>query len=360
MQAVSNMASQASKLLFGDNESHPAAQSGQEPRSGEMGDVRSGEPYDAGNKDEPGVDNTGAINTSSSTDRINSNPTNYNTSDNSSNNINKNNAPNEFASGKSSTSRFTEGDMSSSTKGRDSDFRLNDVSSNAAGRNIDPNTATKSSTPGNITNIDDSRGDNYADKINTRPRDDQPTDRIDDNPPSNAADNAGNMVVGDPSSGNREMQKQQGADRPMDEPSGRERSAVEETKRDAEDAQNFDASGPSPVPLEDEAGRGGGDMGGNMGVGSAGGDGEKPQSESHGEGTGEKYIKSTGMKAEGGDFDAANPGAGREADRLLDEKGIHREPEKGGKDEEPSPDSNGEKGHKRGFAEKIKSKLHKH
>lgn len=35
---------------------------------------------------------------------------------------------------------------------------------------------------------------------------------------------------------------------------------------------------------------------------------------STGEGTGEKYVKSTGMGAEGGDFDAANPGAGREAD----------------------------------------------
>jgi hypothetical protein len=40
------------------------------------------------------------------------------------------------------------------------------------------------------------------------------------------------------------------------------------------------------------------------------------------EGTGEKYEKSTGMAAEGGDFDASRPGAGREADRILDQKGI--------------------------------------
>lgn len=38
------------------------------------------------------------------------------------------------------------------------------------------------------------------------------------------------------------------------------------------------------------------------------------ENKSHGEGTGEKYVKSTGMGAEGGDLDAANPGAGREAD----------------------------------------------
>jgi hypothetical protein len=42
-----------------------------------------------------------------------------------------------------------------------------------------------------------------------------------------------------------------------------------------------------------------------------------PQKESHGEGTGEQYVKSSGMVADGGDFDASNPGAGREADRMF-------------------------------------------
>ncbi|PWW79416.1 hypothetical protein C7212DRAFT_275529 [Tuber magnatum] len=50
----------------------------------------------------------------------------------------------------------------------------------------------------------------------------------------------------------------------------------------------------------------------------------KLDNESHGEGTGEKYEKSTGLAADGGDFDATRPGAGKEADRLLEEKGIHR------------------------------------
>lgn len=36
---------------------------------------------------------------------------------------------------------------------------------------------------------------------------------------------------------------------------------------------------------------------------------------SESKGTGEIYIKSTGVAAQGGDFDAANPGAGKEADR---------------------------------------------
>ncbi|CAG8981170.1 hypothetical protein HYALB_00013582 [Hymenoscyphus albidus] len=91
--------------------------------------------------------------------------------------------------------------------------------------------------------------------------------------------------------------------------------------------------------------------------------------ESQGEGTGEKYVKSSGMNAEGGDFDAANPGAGREADRLLAEKGVHHEPavkkttenSQTLKDTHTSKESSGsgEKG-KVSLGEKIKDKLHIH
>lgn len=63
--------------------------------------------------------------------------------------------------------------------------------------------------------------------------------------------------------------------------------------------------------MEEKAKEGGG------AAGKGEGDNDGPQKESHGEGTGEKYVKSSGMKADGGDFDAANPGAGREADREF-------------------------------------------
>ena len=65
--------------------------------------------------------------------------------------------------------------------------------------------------------------------------------------------------------------------------------------------------------LEEKARESGGNI--DQGGASAGGDDDGPQKESHGEGTGEKYVKSSGMKADGGDFDASNPGAGKEADR---------------------------------------------
>lgn len=41
-------------------------------------------------------------------------------------------------------------------------------------------------------------------------------------------------------------------------------------------------------------------------------------------GAGHLWIKSTGTAAYGGNFDASKPGAGKEADRLLEEAGLHR------------------------------------
>jgi hypothetical protein len=47
------------------------------------------------------------------------------------------------------------------------------------------------------------------------------------------------------------------------------------------------------------------------------GDGQVPSQTSEKKGTGTEYVKSTGLAADGGDFDASKPGAGREADRKY-------------------------------------------
>jgi hypothetical protein len=82
-----------------------------------------------------------------------------------------------------------------------------------------------------------------------------------------------------------------------------------------------DTTGPGPKTLEEKASESSGVVGKGEGRGKSGEDeGEEedgPQKQSHGEGTGEKYVKSSGMVADGGDFDAANPGAGKEADREF-------------------------------------------
>lgn len=77
-----------------------------------------------------------------------------------------------------------------------------------------------------------------------------------------------------------------------------------------------------------------------------------PTDKSKGEGSGTKYERSSGLAADGGDFDATRPGAGREADRLLDEAGIGH----GGKEgDHPTP---APKSGKPSVGEKIKEKLH--
>jgi len=82
-------------------------------------------------------------------------------------------------------------------------------------------------------------------------------------------------------------------------------------------------------------------------------------------GTGEQYVKTSGLAADGGDFDATKPGAGREADRLMDEKGMHHEAgdnKKGGSDGDSHVHGHGhgKDKDKPSLGERIKNKLHKH
>ena len=164
--------------------------------------------------------------------------------------------------------------------------------------------------PGNTPGTGPIRSEHETDKtgVTDAPHPDQAfgTDK-----PSSSNDNSGPgpepSVGADPASGQQNTQKHQGADRPSDEPSSDEHSRIQEAKAEAEKAQNVDTSGPGPVPLSKTHG--------SAGKSSEDGDDDGPQKESHGTGTGEKYVKSSGMKADGGDFDASNPGAGKEADR---------------------------------------------
>jgi len=142
---------------------------------------------------------------------------------------------------------------------------------------------------------------------------------------------------------------------PMDEPTSDEHARIAETKKEAEDAAKVDASGAGPKPLS-EAKTGATEIDNG------------PQKESHGEGTGDKYVKSSGMKADGGDFDASNPGASKEADRLLETKGVHHDTPAStnttskvdSKDNEDNSDPGSPSGSKlKGLKEKIKAKLHK-
>jgi len=266
---------------------------GQEPVSGETGNVEAGEPYDKGNA-EPAADTTPSTDDEPKTSTLTSNP----------------------------------------------------------------KPSTQPDAPGNTPATAPIRPEHDTDKTGVTSAH-NPTSATSSDKPTSSNDNSGPgaaSVSADPSSAPQDTQKQQGADRPADEPSSDEHDRIKATKKEAEEAATVDTSGPGPRSLEDKA-RDGGAAGA-----SAGGEGEEedgPQKESHGEGTGEKYVKSSGMKADGGDFDASNPGAGKEADRLLEEKGVHHEPgavpPPAGEEETGAADA---KASKPKLSEKIKAKLH--
>ncbi|KAI6347738.1 hypothetical protein MCOR25_010897 [Pyricularia grisea] len=162
----------------------------------------------------------------------------------------------------------------------------------------------------------------------------------------------------------------------------------EEKKHDVDNVEPLQADklkGPGPKPLEVVARERGGDAGNtpadaktdspNPVDGAADvakDDAEKkkdsPKLNEDGEPLGMKHISSTGVAADGGDFDAANPGAGAEAEKILHDKGIHTDkPAADKKEDSPtrkavspsgkstggSPDRKGI----RGLGHKIKDKL---
>ncbi|KAG6014042.1 hypothetical protein E4U54_005909 [Claviceps lovelessii] len=76
-------------------------------------------------------------------------------------------------------------------------------------------------------------------------------------------------------------------------------------------------------------------------------------------GTGEKLVKTSGLAADGGNFDATKPGAGKEADRLMEEKGVQRETSGSPKSHKPDSVSSGGKSHEKpSIKERVKDKLH--
>jgi len=90
-------------------------------------------------------------------------------------------------------------------------------------------------------------------------------------------------------------------------------------------------------------------------------EGGGPHGEEKGDGT--KYVKSSGVAADGGDFDAVNPGAGAEANRLLESKGLHKsKPDDAANQPDDSNDTSGStaQGDDASVSklQKIKDKLH--
>ncbi|TGJ78743.1 hypothetical protein E0Z10_g10021 [Xylaria hypoxylon] len=170
-------------------------------------------------------------------------------------------------------------------------------------------------------------------------------------------------------SGPSDSSKGQGDTRSPEEPLTNPKSAPTDVNDTPEEGINEaqDLDGPGPKPLREVAKEKGGDAG-NDSASSINNTNNKKDTKEIGEeekkteGTGEKYVQSSGLQADGGDFDATNPGAGREADRLMEVKGIHNATAPGSTPDNTTDagDSGSPTSGKRSFGQKIKDKLHRH
>jgi hypothetical protein len=177
-------------------------------------------------------------------------------------------------------------------------------------------------------------------------------------------------ATGDPTSGQQSTPKQQGADRPSEEP--KKDDIQSKMPHTDEEREKMMESGDFPHDPNDHSGEpihmhGGEEVPPKNDTQT---EGKKDRSASvahegggpHGgnKGTGEQYVKSSGIHAEGGDFDAKNPGAGAEANRLLEEHGIHKEKDTRFDDDGApvKPAADAEDTTKVSKIQKIKEKLH--
>ncbi|PON21215.1 hypothetical protein TGAM01_v209941 [Trichoderma gamsii] len=94
--------------------------------------------------------------------------------------------------------------------------------------------------------------------------------------------------------------------------------------------------------------------------------GNEQKSNKH-EATRDEYVKSSGLAADGGDFDVTKPGAGLEADRLMEQKGVKIDDADPKDKISTSGSSNGgrkssdsSRKDKPKLKERIKNKLHMH
>ncbi|KAI3344005.1 hypothetical protein F4824DRAFT_30008 [Ustulina deusta] len=164
-------------------------------------------------------------------------------------------------------------------------------------------------------------------------------------------------------SGPSDPSKEQGDTRSPEDPKTNPKSAPTDVNDASDEGINKarELDGPGPKPVAEVAKENGGDAG-NDRTSSIDKESEENETKETKEseedtnkdsGTGEQYVRSSGLQADGGDFDATKPGAGQEADRLMEEKGIHSS-------DSPVDSSGSPTSGKKSLGQKIKDKLHRH
>ncbi|KAK4661823.1 uncharacterized protein QC763_708020 [Podospora pseudopauciseta] len=269
METINTIKDAATKVIWGDPEAH------KEPVSGRMGNTAAGEPYDAGNIES----------TSTALKTTNPNPE-----------VEPINTPLKTEN----TDKVV----------TNAEFNKN---ANPSATSVELPPATPSEKPSATTTAVTTNDDADSSKPDTNPAAAQPSSnipgdsthaQIDTRAPTNPL--AVHHSVGE--TGKPDAKKN-----------------VDDSGDGVDKSDNpVKIDGPGPRPLEVVAKEHGGD------AGAKARDERKGQrsssvdtQEDHEDGTGELYVRSSGLKADGGDFDAAAPGAGKEADRLMEEEKRH-------------------------------------
>ncbi|KAI3336814.1 hypothetical protein HD806DRAFT_528402 [Xylariaceae sp. AK1471] len=296
METINNIAASAAKAVWGEGQP-----STEEPVSGRTGDTSKGEPYDAGNME----------------------PASANTVD----------VDNESANGLATNGVTTKSAEHTGTKSTE----------------LGQETGTRSSESKDTSDIDGAA--EFAKGTGTAAES------------KNTPDNPSTELKA--KSGPDDTSKGQGDTRSPEDPKTNPKSApmdVDDSTNDEGVNETPQVDGPGPKPLADVAKEHGGDAGNNstssVDVTNKEEEEKKGEDDKHeSKGTGEEYVRSSGVKADGGDFDATKPGAGREADRLLEQKGLHNPADPNSKADDSSSSPTTEK---KSLGQKIKDKLHRH
>ncbi|KAM3555430.1 hypothetical protein MY1884_005599 [Beauveria asiatica] len=384
MDTVSQMATTAAKYVFGDS-------ANQEPLSGTQGDVTKGEPYDAGNLDpsdqerlrqglsdaesrDVNSSNTTATTSSSSDQPINTKITSSSSSAFGGVSKTENTGPITTATNAADDTSFTHPQHDMSAPGRSSSGQ-----GFAGGVTTATNRTTDSgfTTPGqdmggsarSTSGLESSRSPSGLDSSRS-------TSGFDNNNNSNSSTNKQSTSTQNLNTTGQNL-TDQNIDSTRDVSASNIDSKSKPSKSPSADADDepssVDVSGPGPRDLSTVARENGGDAGnhrgsettstssGNKQQPGSGAGGNLPADRSQEKGTGEEYVKSSGLQADGGDFDATRPGAGREAERLMEQKGITTTAAgAGGVAAAAKGKDGGDSKEKHGLVDKIKEKLHKH
>ncbi|KAG9255206.1 uncharacterized protein F5Z01DRAFT_673160 [Emericellopsis atlantica] len=156
-------------------------------------------------------------------------------------------------------------------------------------------------------------------------------------------------------------------DHPRADPAVPDASAVEDSTKEPEpEPEHVDPKGPSPKPVAQVAREHGGDAGlaHKPTAEDAGDKGETEEKDDNKPQTTGEVVHATGFAAEGGDFDATKPGAGKEAERLTEQGSSPGTAPSGSQATDDASDSKASKGKdgkdKPSLKDRIKAKLNRH